>query len=252
MQKKIAILSVLLLLPITAMAANQSSGGNIGTGGGDLVCVPRDENYVNVNFYGLSSSGVFTLLKSVKFNYNKGVWPCVSSGLSYCTGNASNLSGLQVPLTTGTSSITYDGTTYKKGLSAYAALFAGAGNDDLGTPNVPNQFISTTTSNKITPSTTNLHITKSSALPDLSSKVTLSDGTFATQVNYVLVYAANCLDPDGTTSGATCSLTTTDGRAVYSNTCLNGTSAPSAFGSTSIPAASSVTVKNSSYNTPCS
>lgn len=181
---------------------NDGSGGSCG-------------DVVEINFWGLNSNGNFVnLTESAQptFTNSTGEWK-TSGGTVVKTFNSL---GVYIPPIN--SSITVKGTTYAMGIKPYRAQWVG------GTPpatDIPGGMVAETTVCS-TNMDTSRDIALDGSLPDITNAIT----NYATEANYIILYAANCIDPTGATLGSTCSLSTANGGATYSNTCLPGTGNP--------------------------
>ena len=204
--------------------------------------------YATINFYGILSSGNYGKIGSAKYDYATNKWK-KSTDTSV---TVTKIDDLGLPLNY-SSSIKYKDTTYSTGIRAYAALYSAVNlTANTTIPSAPTNILSTKTT-AVIPYTENPNIQVGQTLPNLQS-VLFKDNDYADEVKYIVLYAANCLDPDGASLGATCNLKIANGRAIYTNTCLNGTSLPngSYFGTTEVPKPTSVTVSvNFSGNKTC-
>ena len=189
--------------------ANPSCTSGFWNGGGGGSC----GDVVNINFWGLNSNGsLVNLTGSAKptFTNSSGQWK-TSGGT--VVGTFKSL-GVSVP--TISSSITVSGTTYAKGIKPYRAQWVG------GTPtDIPDGMVATSSV-----CSTNMNASRDIALDGSLPNITSAIENYATEANYIILYAANCIDPTGATLGSTCSLSTANGGATYSNTCLPGTGNP--------------------------
>lgn len=184
---------------------NDGSGGSCG-------------DVVNIYFWGLNSNGNFVnLTESANPTFTNSANPKekwkTSGGTVVETFNS-----LGVSIPTISSPITVKGTTYEKGIKPYRAQWVG------GTPpetDIPDGIVAETTVCS-TNMDTSRDIALDGSLPDITNAIT----NYATEANYIILYAANCIDPTGATLGSTCSLSTANGGATYSNTCLPGTGNP--------------------------
>lgn len=178
-------------------------------GGGGGSC----GDVVNINFWGLNSNGLLeNLTENAKptFTNSSGQWK-TSGGTAVTTFK---LLGVSAP--TISSSITVNGTTYAKGIKPYRAQWVG------GTPtSIPDGMVA-----ERTVCSSNMDESRDIALNGSLPNITDEIDNYATEANYIILYAANCIDPTGTTLGSTCSLSTANGGATYSNTCLPGTENP--------------------------
>lgn len=204
--------------------------------------------YATINFYGISSSGTYTKIGTAKYDYATNKWKKSSDN-----SNVTKIDELGFALNI--SNVTYNSKNYKKGISAYAALYSAVNLTEKASekPSITNiNILSTSTTGKVSTSAEKPNILVGGTLPDLSG-VLFKGNNYADEVKYIVLYAANCLDEEGTETGATCSLKIGNGRALYTNSCLNGTSFSGTFGSTTVPVASSVSVTtNFTGNKTCS
>lgn len=189
--------------------ANPTCTSGFWNGGGGGSC----GDVVNINFWGLNSNGsLVNLTGSAKptFTNSSGQWK--TSGGTVVT----TFKSLGVSVPTISSSITVSGTTYAKGIKPYRAQWVG------GTPTViPDGMVATSSV-----CSTNMDTSRDIALDGSLPNITDAIENYATEANYIILYAANCIDPTGATLGSTCSLSTANGGATYSNTCLPGTGNP--------------------------
>lgn len=189
--------------------ANPTCTSGFWNGGGGGSC----GDVVNINFWGLSSNGSLVNLTGIAkptFTNSSGQWK--TSGGTVVT----TFKSLGVSVPTISSSITVDGTTYAKGIKPYRAQWVG------GTPtDIPDGMVATSSV-----CSTNMDTSRDIALDGSLPNITDAIENYATEANYIILYAANCIDPTGATLGSTCSLSTANGGATYSNTCLPGTGNP--------------------------
>ena len=175
-------------------------------------------DHIKVHFYGINSLGNYGELTArnnyVKYFYETGDWVNANGATSDTFAGLGILSNL-------TNSATVNGTTYGNGLSAYRAAYIG-GAPTSTTP--PDNIIITKTTGIVTPEDRpyDLMVTGDS-LPKLPQSLFSNNNGSVKDMYYNLLYAANCLDPDGLESGSTCELEIRpNGRAHYRNQCLPG------------------------------
>ena len=175
-------------------------------------------DHIKVHFYGINSLGNYGELTTrnnyVKYFYETGDWVNANGATSDTFAGLGILSNL-------TNSTTVNGTTYGNGLSAYRAAYIG-GAPTSTTP--PDNIIITKTTGIVTPEDRpyDLMVTGDS-LPKLPQSLFSNDNGSVKDMYYNLLYAANCLDPDGLESHSTCELEIhPNGRALYKNQCLLG------------------------------
>lgn len=189
--------------------ANPTCTSGFWGGGGGGSC----GDVVNINFWGLNSNGLLeNLTRDAKptFTNSSGQWK-TSGGTAVSTFK---LLGVSVP--TISSSITVSGTTYDKGIKPYRAQWVG------GTPtSIPDGMVA-----ESTVCSSNMNASRDIALDGSLPNITNAIENYATEANYIILYAANCIDPTGAELGSTCSLSIANGGATYSNTCLTGTGNP--------------------------
>ena len=175
-------------------------------------------DHIKVHFYGINSLGNYGELTArnnyVKYFYETGDWVNANGTTSDTFAGLGILSNL-------TNSTTVNGTTYGNGLSAYRAAYIG-GAPTSTTP--PDNIIITKTTGIVTPEDRpyDLMVTGDS-LPKLPQSLFSNDNGSVKDMYYNLLYAANCLDPDGLESHSTCELEIhPNGRVLYKNQCLLG------------------------------
>ena len=166
-----------------------------------------------MHFYGIDEDGNYGSVGTAKFYYEEENWGNSSGTIK------TNFAGLGIT-NSFTDSVTINGTTYSKGLSAYRAAWVG------GEPSTqPTDMIITETTGIVSPDDNpyDIFVTGgANTLPNITAEL-FSDTGSAKNVYYVLLYAANCVDPQGTVNHATCELTITpNGGAYYKNQCLSG------------------------------
>ena len=168
-----------------------------------------------VHFYGIKGDGTYDSVGTAKFYYDTEKWGNSSGTIK------TNFAGLGIT-NSFTNSVTVNGTRYPKGLSAYRAAWVG------GEPRTqPTDMIITETTGIVSPDDNpyDIFVTGgANTLPNISAELfsTAVPGS-AKNVYYVLLYAANCVDPQGTVNHSTCELTITpNGGAYYKNQCLSG------------------------------
>lgn len=191
--------------------ANPTCTSGFWNGGGGGSC----GDVVNINFWGLSNNGsLVNLSGSTKPTFTNSSRQWKTSG-----GTAvDKFKSLGVSVPTISSSITVKGTTYKNGIKPYRAQWVG------GTPpttSIPDGIVA-----ESTVCSTYMDTSRDIALDGSLPNITNAIENYATEANYIILYAANCIDPNGAESGSTCSLSTANGGATYSNTCLSGTGNP--------------------------
>lgn len=184
-------------------------------GGGSGSC----GDVVNINFWGLNASGQFvSLTRTAKPTFTNSTRKWKSSSGTVAT----TFESLGVSIPTISTSITVDGTRYANGVKPYRGQWVG------GEPtSMPDGIIATSTvcSSNMDSSR---DIALNGSLPDITSAIQ----NYATEAHYVILYAAECVDPTGATLGSTCSLNVSNGGATYSNACLTGTGNPSFWNAT--------------------
>ena len=175
-------------------------------------------DYVKVHFYGFNGTGTYVDLpgrdKYVKYFYESGKWADVNGILVNKFADLGIVHNIINP-------VTVSDTEYTNGLSAYRAAYVG-GVPESTTP-TDNIVIEKTTG--IVESTTNPYdiMVTGISLPTIPENMLYNERGQVKNIYYKLLYAANCLDPDGLESGSTCELEIRpNGRAYYRNQCLPG------------------------------
>lgn len=185
-------------------------------------------DYVNVHFYGFSGLGEYGEIRqssngSTAKYYFEGATPYWVSHDGRTAGSFADLgigSVINKSITVGEE----PGVTFANGVSGYRATYVGG--PALLPTAIPANTVITKTTGIVDPSNT-AHaydiMVAGDSLPTIP-KSQFTDGTgFTKNVYYRLLYAANCLDPDGSESGSTCELEIRpNGRALYKNQCLPG------------------------------
>lgn len=185
-------------------------------------------DYVNVHFYGFNGLGEYGEIRqssngSTAKYYFEGTTPYWVSHDGRTAGSFADLgigSVINKSITVGEE----PGVTFANGVSGYRATYVGGAGDNPDV--IPANTVITKTTGIVDPSDT-AHaydiMVAGDSLPTIP-KSQFTDGTgFTKNVYYRLLYAANCLDPDGSESGSTCELEIRpNGRALYKNQCLPG------------------------------
>ena len=175
--------------------------------------------YVNVHFYGFDGRGGYTEMPlsgrgTVKYYYEADSW--------YVNGNPiTNFSGITNVISSIKNAVTVNNKTYDNGITAYRAAYIGGAPASTTPPD--NIVIEKTTG--IVEQTSNPYdiMITGNSLPTIPENKIYTVNGQVKDIYYRLLYAANCLDPDGSNTGSTCELEILpNGAAVYSNQCLPG------------------------------
>lgn len=182
-------------------------------------------DYVNVHFYGFSSADTYGDIRqgnsgsSAKYYFDDQTW------VKHDGTNATKFADLGITSVIN-SSVSDGNQSFANGVSAYRANYVGGPSE---TPSeIPADTVITKTSGIVDTSDT-AHaydiMVAGDTLPIIPKSQFANDVGTAKDIYYRLLYAANCLDPDGSESGSTCTLEILpNGGVLYRNQCLPGQS----------------------------
>ena len=175
-------------------------------------------DYVKVHFYGFNGTGGYVDLpgrdKYVKYFYESGQWADVNGAYVNKFADLGIVHNIINP-------VTVSATEYTNGLSAYRAAYVGGVPESI----TPTDDIVIEKTTGIVESTTNPYdiMVAGISLPTIPENMLYNEHGQVKDIYYKLLYAANCLDPNGAESAATCVLDILpNGRALYKNQCLPG------------------------------